>query len=66
MVRNDDIHYKLEDINNFLRKKYRLDNQKRERDWQTYEQEFSTRINLAMKHLASPDTVSRVIHEDHS
>ena len=50
-VAGDDIQYKLEEINSFLAIRYRMDHPKRERDWRTYEQEFSTRIKTAMKDL---------------
>lgn len=50
-VAGDDIQYKLEEINSFLSIRYRMDHPKRERDWRTYEQEFSTRIKTAMKDI---------------
>jgi hypothetical protein len=46
-----DIQYKLEEINNTIGEKYKLEHPMKERDWRTYEQEFSTRIKLAMKDL---------------
>ncbi len=49
MVEN--IRYKLEEINSTIGKKYRLEHPGKERDWKTYEQEFSTRIKMAMKDL---------------
>ena len=48
-ITGDDIQYKLEEINSFLEIRYRMDHPKKERDWRTYEQEFSTRIKTAMK-----------------
>ena len=50
-VTGDDIHYKLEEINNLLGKKYALEHPKEERDWRTYEQEFAQRIKTAMRDL---------------
>ena len=50
-VAGDDIQYKLEEINSFLAIRYRMDHPKKERDWRTYEQEFSTRIKTAMNDL---------------
>jgi len=51
LIRIDDIQYKLEEINSILGKRYRLEHPERERDWRTYEQEFSRRIKMAMKDL---------------
>ena len=51
LIRSDDIQYKLEEINSILGKRYRLEHPERERDWRTYEQEFSRRIKMAMKDL---------------
>ena len=51
LIRSDDIQYKLEEINSTIGKKYRLEHPKKERDWRTYEQEFSRRIKMAMKDL---------------
>ena len=50
-VTSDDIQNKLEDIDTTLRSKYKLEHPEKERDWRTYEQEFSTRIKMAMKDL---------------
>ena len=50
-VTGDDIQYKLEEINSTIGKKYRLEHPRKERDWHSYEKEFSTRIKLAMKDL---------------
>ncbi len=50
-ITDDDIRDKLEEINNILGKRYRLDHPEKERDWRTYEQEFSKRIKTAMKDL---------------
>jgi hypothetical protein len=50
-IMDNDIQYKLEEINSTLGKKYRLEHPGKERDWHTYEQEFSTRIKVAMKDL---------------
>jgi transposase len=50
-VMSNDIQYKLEEINDLIGKKYALEHPKKERDWRTYEQEFSARIKTAMKDL---------------
>ena len=47
----EDIHYKLEEINSTIGKRYKLEHPKEERDSKTYEQEFSTRINMVVKDL---------------
>ena len=53
-ITSDDIHYKLEEINSLLGKKYALEHPKEERDWRTYEQEFAQRIKTAMRDLDLP------------
>jgi len=50
-VTDDDIRYKIEEINEVLGKKYAREHPKKERDWRTYEPEFSQRIKTAMKEL---------------
>lgn len=50
-ITSDDIHYKLEEINSLLGKKYALEHPGEERDWRTYEQEFAQRIKTAMRDL---------------
>ena len=50
-ITSDDIKYKLEEIDNIIGKKYSLEHPGKERDWRTYEQEFSQRIKSAMKDL---------------
>ena len=50
-ILSNDIQYKLEEINSTLGKKYKIEHPKKERDWRTYEPEFSTRIKTAMKDL---------------
>lgn len=45
----EDIQYKLEEINSTIGKKYRLEHPRKERDWHSYEKEFSARIKMAMK-----------------
>ena len=50
-VTGDDIQYKLEEINDIIGRKYRLEHPGKERDWKTYEQEFSQRIKTAMRDL---------------
>ncbi len=47
----EDIQYKLEEINSTIGKKYKLEHPRKERDWHSYEKEFSKRIRLAMKDL---------------
>ena len=47
----EDIHYKLEEINNILGKQYALEHPVKERDWKNYENEFSERIKTAMMEL---------------
>ena len=51
LVRSEDIQYKLEEINNILGKKYVQEHPEKERNWRTYESEFSRRIKTAMKEL---------------
>ena len=64
--RREDIQYKLEEINSTIGKKYRLEHPKKERDWRTYEQEFSRRIKMAMKDLDplvnEAVSIMRIIH----
>ena len=66
LIRRDDIQYKLEEINSTIGKKYRLEHPKKERDWRTYEQEFSRRIKMAMKDLDplvnEAVSIMRIIH----
>ena len=50
-VTGNDIQYKLEEINSFIAIRYRMEHPRKERDWRTYEEEFSKRIKLAMKDL---------------
>ena len=50
-IMDNDIRYKLEEINSTIGKKYKLEHPVKERDWKTYEQEFSRRIKMAMKDL---------------
>ena len=50
-VTGDDIQYKLQEINDILGRKYRLEHPGKKRDWRTYEQEFSLRIKTAMRDL---------------
>ena len=50
-VTGDDIHYKLEEINDILGKQYVLKYQVKERDWKNYEMGFSERIKTAMREL---------------
>lgn len=48
---DDDIRFRLEEIEGILAKKCRLSHPKEKRDWRTYEQQFSHRIKTAMKEL---------------
>ena len=50
-VTGDDIQYKLQEINDILGRKYRLEHPGKKRDWRKYEQEFSLRIKTAMRDL---------------
>jgi len=50
-IMDNDIQYKLEEINSILGKRYKLEHPERERDWRTYENEFSRRIRMAIKDL---------------
>jgi len=56
-ITRDDIQYRLEEINGILGRKYVLEHPQKERDWRTYEQEFTERIKTAMKDL------DPIIHE---
>ena len=50
-VTGDDIHYKLEEINDILGKQYVLEHPVKERNWKNYEKEFPERIKTAMREL---------------
>jgi hypothetical protein len=50
-IMDNDIQYKLEEINSILGKRYKLEHPERERDWRTYEHGLSRRIKMAMKDL---------------
>ena len=50
-VFDEDIKLKLEEIDRIIAKKYKLEHPMKERDWRTYEQQFSHRIKTAMKEL---------------
>ncbi len=50
-VFDEDIKFKLEEIDRIMAKKYKLEHPMKERDWRTYEQQFSHRIKTAMKEL---------------
>ncbi len=47
-VFDEDIKLKLEEIDSIIAKKYKLEHPMKERDWRTYEQQFSHRIKNAM------------------
>lgn len=51
-VTSEDIRDKLQEIHDFIGKKYALDHPKKDRDWRTYEQQFSLRIKTAMRDLS--------------
>ncbi|MHB1867377.1 MAG: ISNCY-like element ISFac3 family transposase, partial [Nitrososphaerales archaeon] len=51
MIRDDDIRSKLKEIDDHIKKEYVEDHPKQDRDWRTYEQQFSKRIKEAMKAL---------------
>ncbi len=46
-----DIKYKLEELDSILRKRYKIEHPVKDRDWRTYEQEFSYRIQKAITSL---------------
>ena len=50
-VTGDDIHYKLEEINDILGKQYALEHPVKDRNWKNYEKEFPDRIKKAMREL---------------
>lgn len=51
MIRDEDIRDKLKELDEHIRKEYIESHPKKERDWRTYEQQFSKRIKEAMKAL---------------
>jgi len=51
MIRDDDIRSKLKEIDDHIKKEYVDGHPKGDRDWRTYEQQFSKRIKEAMKNL---------------
>ncbi|MEM3191897.1 MAG: hypothetical protein QW478_11665 [Candidatus Micrarchaeaceae archaeon] len=51
LIRSDDIKYKLEEINDIPKKKYKLEHPEKDRYWKTSKKEFSLRIKTAMKDL---------------
>jgi hypothetical protein len=50
-IMDNDIWYKLEEINSILGRKYKLEHTEGERDWRTYEHGLSRRIKMAIKDL---------------
>lgn len=50
-VRDEDVRDKLKELDEHIRKEYIESHPKQERDWRTYEQEFSRRTRDAMKAL---------------
>ena len=63
-VTSDDIHYKLEEINDILGKQYALEHPVKERNWKSYEKEFSERIKTAMRELEP--LVNEAVSEIHT
>ena len=51
MIYDDDIHDKLKEIDEHIKKEYIASHPRQERDWRTYEQQFSKRIKEAMASL---------------
>ncbi len=51
VVRDEGIQKKLREIDEHIRKEYVESHPKEERDWRTYEQQFSRRIKEAMRAL---------------
>ena len=51
MIYDDDIQDKLREIDEHIKKEYIESHPKEERDWRTYEQQFSKRIKEAMASL---------------
>ena len=53
LIRSDDIHYKLEEINSTIGKKYRLEHPGKERDWKMtcslYHLDSYKRDNILLK-----------------
>ena len=51
MIRDEDIRNKLKELDEHIRKEYIEAHPEKERDWRTYEQQFSKRIKEAMRSL---------------
>ena len=51
MIRDEDIRNKLKELDEHIRKEYVGTHPQKDRDWRTYEQQFSKRIKEAMKSL---------------
>jgi transposase len=51
VVRDEDVRDRLKELDEHIRKEYIESHPKQERDWRTYEQEFSRRTRNAMKAL---------------
>jgi len=51
VVRDEDIRRTVKELDEHIRKEYIESHPKQDRDWRTYEQEFSKRIREAMKNL---------------
>lgn len=51
MIYDDDIQDKLKEIDEHIKNEYIATHPKQERDWRTYEQQFSKRIKEAMSSL---------------
>jgi len=50
-ITHEDIRGKLHELDDILKKRYRIEHPGKERGWRTYEQEFSKRIRTAMNDL---------------
>ncbi len=50
-MQSADIQSKLKDIDDYIRQEYLDQHSKKERDWRTYEEQFTRRIRTAMKSL---------------
>src|ERR1700694_487286 len=51
MIRDEDIRNKLKELDDHIRKEYIETHPEKERNWRTYEQQFSRRIKEAMRSL---------------
>ena len=58
VVRDEDVRRTVKELNEHIRKEYIESHPKEDRDWRTYEQEFSKRIRDAMK-ISTPSSTRR-------